>query len=126
MKVIWFQLGASITALDYTLKTLQVLTEKDCFLLRAEKFVNIDLNSGEGGHGGALLQTGVGETGLRALVLGPRNSVTMVEAKEGQIVKTICLDEAMKTNHVQIPNTDCYLGVRALQWNLCHSHGRPL
>ena len=89
--------------MDYTLKTLQVLTEKDCFLLRAEKFVNIDLNSGEGGHGGALLQTGVGETGLRALVLGPRNSVTVVEAKEGQVVKTICLDEAMRTNHVQIP-----------------------
>ena len=103
MKVIWFQLGASITALDYTLKTLQVLTEKDCFLLRAEKFVNIDLNYGECGHGGALLQTGVGETGLCALVLGPRNSVTVLEAKEGQIVKTICLDEAMKTNHVQIP-----------------------
>ena len=99
----WFQSGASITALDYTLKTLQVLTEKDCFLLRAEKFVNIDLNSGEGGHGGALLQTGVGETGLRALVLGPRNSVTVVEAKEGQVVKTICLDEAIRTNQVQIP-----------------------
>ena len=50
-----------------------------------------------------MLQTGIGEAGLRALLLGPQNSVAISEIKEGEITRRISLDESMKTNHAQIP-----------------------
>ena len=103
LKMMTMATGASVTGLDYTLKTLQVSTTKGCFLLRGEKFVNIDSASRSGSHGGVLLQTGIGESGLRALLLSPQNGVAVAEIKSGEIISRISFEESMKTNHPQIP-----------------------
>ena len=69
--------------------------------MRGEKFLKLDSRGGS--YGGALLQTGIGETGLRALFLGDQNSITVAEIKEAEIIRNLSFDESMKTNHAQIP-----------------------
>ena len=89
--------------LDYRLKTLMVNTAASCFLLREGKRVEVGSRARTGPYGGALLQTGVGEGGLRAVSVRQGNRLWVAEAVSGRVGSTLVLGEALAAHHTQIP-----------------------
>ena len=91
-----------VVGLDYRLKTLLVSTATSCFLLRGERRVQVGSQRRGGRYGGVLLQTGVGEQGLRVVVVRPDNRLCLAEVTSGEVESTVVLGEAMASSHAQM------------------------
>eukprot|EP00090_Calanus_glacialis_P016034 TRINITY_DN25151_c0_g1_i1.p1 TRINITY_DN25151_c0_g1~~TRINITY_DN25151_c0_g1_i1.p1 ORF type:complete len:1282 (+),score=279.61 TRINITY_DN25151_c0_g1_i1:471-4316(+) len=94
--------------LDYKQKSLLVSTLATSYLLNLEdsnKDVKCKIGDKErkfGKFGGALMQMGVGKSGMKAIVVRPNNRLWMADL-QGKVERTVILKEALVRSHSQIP-----------------------
>ena len=94
--------------MDYKQKSLLVSTLATSYLLNLEdsnEDVKCKIGDKErkfGKYGGALMQMGVGKSGMKAIVVRPNNRLWIADL-QGKVERTVILKEALLRSHSQIP-----------------------